>query len=177
MDPFIGEIRAFPFSFPPRSWALCNGQMLAISTNSALFSILGITYGGNGETTFCLPNLQGRVIVAPGQGPGEVWDWGQVKGADGVALPSTAMPAHIHQITGMNNPGTVPAPNDTCYLGRDVRGGSGVIRYMQTGGSTSAAMATNMLALSGETAPHENRQPFLVMNYCIALSGIWPARN
>ncbi|MBO9678771.1 MAG: phage tail protein [Acidovorax sp.] len=178
MDQFIGEIRAFPFSFAPKDWALCNGQLLAISSNTALFSILGTIYGGNGTTTFGLPNLQGRVIVAPGQGPGlSLWDLGQEEGSDSVTLLSTEMPAHNHMITGMNNPGAQPAPNGNCYLCRDVRGGSGVIQYMQTGGSPSASMAPNTLGASGGTTPHENRQPFLVLNYCIALKGEFPARN
>jgi microcystin-dependent protein len=178
MDQFIGEIRAFPFSYAPKDWALCNGQLLAISSNTALFSILGINYGGNGTVTFGLPNLQGRVIVAPGQGPGlSPWDLGQAEGEDNVTLLSTQMPLHSHTVSGMNNPGTETVPNGNCYLSRDVRGGSGVIQYMQTGGTPAAAMAPETLLPSGASMPHENRQPFLVLNYCIALRGEFPARN
>jgi microcystin-dependent protein len=178
MDQFIGEIRAFPFSFAPKDWALCNGQVLPITSNTALFSILGTTYGGDGKTTFGLPDLQGRVIVSPGQGPGlSPWFWGEIAGSDSVTLLSSEMPMHNHQITGMNNTGTVPAPDSNSYLSRDSRGGSGVIQYMQTGGTPSAPMAPNTLLPSGGTTPHENRQPFLVLNYCIALRGEFPARN
>lgn len=178
MDQFIGEIRAFPFSYAPKDWALCNGQVLAISGNTTLFSLIGTYYGGNGQTTFGLPNLQGRVVVAPGQGPGlSPWDVGQMEGADSVTLLPTEMPMHTHPVTGMNNAGTEIVPNATCYLSRDVRGGSGVIQYMQTGGTPSTAMAPNTLLPNGGSTPHENRQPFLVLNYCIALRGTFPARN
>ena len=178
MDQFIGEIRAFPFNFAPKNWALCNGQLLAISSNTALFSIIGTYYGGDGKVTFGLPNLQGRVIVAPGQGPGlSPWDLGEVQGSDNVTLLSTQMPMHSHQVTGMNNVGTLTAPDNTCYLSRDVRGGTGAIQYMQTGGNPAAAMAPNALLPTGGNLPHENRQPFLVLNYCIALQGEYPARN
>ena len=178
MEQFIGEIRAFPFSFAPKDWALCNGQLLAISSNTALFAILGTTYGGNGTTTFGLPDLQGRVVVGAGQGPGlSPWTLGEMVGEDSVTLLSPQMPAHSHQITGMNNPGTETAPNAACYLSRDVRGGSGVIQYMQTGGNPSTAMEPNTLLPNGGSTPHENRQPFLVLNYCIALRGTFPARN
>jgi microcystin-dependent protein len=178
MDQFIGEIRAFPFNFAPRNWALCNGQLLPIASNAALFSIIGTYYGGDGTATFGLPNLQGRVIVGPGQGPGlSEWGLGEVQGIDSVTLLSSEMPMHNHQVIGMNNIGTETAPNNTCYLSRDVRGGTGTIQYMQTGGSPSAVMAPNTLLSSGGTQPHENRQPFVVLNYCIALQGEYPARN
>lgn len=178
MDQFIGEIRAFPFNFPPVGWAFCNGQVLAISTNTALFSILGTVYGGDGKTTFGLPNLQGRVVVAPGQGPGlSPWALGEPAGVDNVTLLPAEMPVHGHQVTGMNNLGTELVPGNTSYLSRDVRGGSGVIQYMRTGGPSSTIMAPNALGVSGGSQPHENRQPFQVLNYCIALVGIFPSRN
>ena len=178
MDQFIGEIRAFPFNFAPKNWALCNGQLLAIASNTALFSIIGTYYGGDGKVTFGLPNLQGRVIVSPGQGPGlSEWVLGETQGSDNVTLLSAEIPVHSHQVIGMDNAGTETAPNGTSYLTRDVRGGTGTIQYMQTGGSPSAAMAPNTLLPSGGTLPHENRQPFLVLNYCIALQGEYPARN
>ncbi|WP_312564422.1 tail fiber protein [Diaphorobacter sp.] len=178
MDQFIGEIRAFPFSFAPKGWALCDGQLMAIASNTALYSILGVTYGGDGKTTFGLPNLPGYVVVAPGQGPGlSPWERGETRGQDSVTLLSTEMPMHTHQITGMNNPGVESAPSSNSYLSRDVRGGSGIVQYMQTGGTPSASMAPTALSFSGGTLPHENRQPFLVLNYCIALQGEFPARN
>ena len=178
MEQFIGEIRAFPFVFAPKDWAFCNGQLLAISSNTALFSILGVAYGGDGHTTFGLPNLQGRVVVGCGQGTGLTpWLPGDAAGSDNVTLSPPEMPMHAHQITGMNNAGTQLTPDSNCYLSRDVRGGSGVIQYMQTGAPPSTPMAPTTLGVSGGTQPHENRQPFLVLNYCIALTGIFPARN
>ncbi|RZJ61918.1 MAG: phage tail protein [Acidovorax sp.] len=178
MEQFIGEIRAFPFAFAPKNWALCNGQLLAISSNTALFSILGVAYGGDGKSTFGLPNLQGRVVVGAGpDGPLAPWVPGQVAGSDNVTLLPAEMPMHNHQITGMNNTGTAPTPSSTSYLSRDGRGGGGIIQYMQTGATPSTLMAPNTLGPSGGTQPHENRQPFLVMNYCIALSGAFPPRN
>lgn len=178
MDQFIGEIRAFPFSFAPKDWALCNGQILTINSNTALYAILGNIYGGDGKTTFALPNLAGYVAVAPGQGPGlSPWTLGEQAGSDYVTLLPTEIPMHNHLVTGMDNPGSQLAPDSSCYLSRDVRGGSGVVQYMQTGGTPSSMMATNALGPSGATQPHENRQPFLVMNYCIALRGDFPPRN
>ena len=178
MEQFIGEIRAFPFSFPPKNWAYCNGQIMTIASNTALFSVLGTTYGGDGTTTFALPNLQNRVVLAPGQGPGlSKWDLGEMVGTDSVTLMPTDMPLHNHLITGMNNAGTEPTPKGDAYLSRDVRGGSGVIQYMQTGAALSTPMASNSISVNGGTQPHENRQPFLVLRYCIATYGDFPPRN
>lgn len=175
MEPFVGEIRQFPFNFAPRDWALCNGQILSIQSNTALFSILGTSYGGNGTTTFGLPNLMGNVVT--GADPQQSWPVGAVDGADSVTLLSTEMPMHTHLLTGLNNPGTQTAPDSTSYLAFDSRGGSGVIRYMRTSGTPSVNMAPNMLAPTGGNQAHENRQPFLVLNFCIALRGVFPPRN
>jgi microcystin-dependent protein len=179
MDPFIGEIRLLPFSFAPHNWALCNGQTLAIQSNTALFSIIGTTYGGNGTTNFQLPNLQGQVVAGVGQGPGlRDWAWGEQDGADSVTLLSTEMPAHNHTLTGLNNPGTLPSPTASTYLAKDARGGSGVVTYMQTApGTLDTAMAPQTLGLNGGGEAHENRQPVIALNYCIALTGVFPARN
>lgn len=177
MEPFVGEIRLLPFSFAPKNWALCNGQLLAIQSNTALFSIIGTTYGGNGTTTFQLPNLQARVVAGVGTAPGlSDWGWGEEKGADSVALAVAEMPAHSHSLNGFNNIGTVTAPAANTYLARDGRGG-GVVNYTLTPGTTNAAMDPQALQPSGGGQPHENRQPFLAVNYCIALVGNYPARN
>lgn len=178
MDPFIGEIRLLPFSFAPRNWALCNGQILSIASNTALFSIIGTTYGGNGTTTFQLPNLQGQVVTGVGQGPGlRAWDWGEQFGDNGVTLISTEMPAHNHTLTGLNNLGSLSSPAANTYLAKDGRSG-GIVNYMQAApGTLNTAMAPPTLGISGDGQPHENRQPFLALNYCIALYGVFPARN
>ncbi|PIW60182.1 tail fiber protein [Shewanella sp. CG12_big_fil_rev_8_21_14_0_65_47_15] len=178
MDPFIGEIRLLPFSFAPHNWALCNGQILSIASNTALFSIIGITYGGNGTTTFQLPNLQGQVVAGVGQGPGlRTWDWGEPFGENDVTLLATEMPAHNHTLTGLNNPGTLPSPAANTYLAKDGRSG-GFVNYMQAApGTLNTAMAPQTLGISGGGQAHENRQPFIALNYCIALYGVFPARN
>lgn len=177
MEPFIGEIRLFPFNFAPRDWALCDGQLLPISTNTALFSIVGTTYGGDGRNTFGLPNLQGQVVVGVGQGPGlSDWMWGERYGADEVTLISAQIPAHNHLLTGLNNPGTLPTPESNSYLAKDTRAG-GLVNYMKAGGAPNTTMAVQTLGVSGGNQSHENRQPFLALNYCIALFGIFPSRN
>jgi microcystin-dependent protein len=178
MEPFIGEIRLLPFSFAPKNWALCNGQLIPIQQNTALFSIIGTTYGGNGTTNFQLPNLQGQVVAGVGQGPGlSLWSWGEQQGEDSVTLLTTEMPAHNHLITAMNNAGTAPTPAADAYLAKDIRGGSGVINYMLAPGTTNTTMAAQTIGVSGGGTAHENRQPFLALNYCIALAGVFPARN
>ncbi|EIK44574.1 Tail Collar domain protein [Cellvibrio sp. BR] len=179
MEPFIGEIRLLPFSFAPKNWALCNGQLLSIASNTALFSIIGTTYGGNGTTTFQLPNLQGQVVAGVGQAPGlSNWAWGEQIGQDSVTLLTTEMPAHTHTLTGLNNPGTLPSPAANSYLAKDIRGGGGIVNYMQTApGSINSTMAPQTMGISGGSLPHENRQPFIALNYCIALTGIFPSRN
>lgn len=178
MEPFIGEIRLLPFSFAPKNWALCNGQILPIQQNTALFSIIGTTYGGNGTTNFQLPNLQGQVVAGVGQGPGlSLWSWGEQQGENGVTLLTTEIPAHNHLITAMNNPGSAPTPAADAYLAKDVRGGAGVINYMLTPGAANTAMAPQTIGVTGGNTAHENRQPFLALNYCIALAGVFPARN
>jgi len=177
MEPFVGEIRLLPFSFAPKNWALCNGQLLAIQSNTALFSIIGTTYGGNGTTTFQLPNLQGQTVAGVGAGPGlSDWSWGETRGENSVALVATEMPAHSHSVTGYNNPGTAATPAANAYLARDTRGG-GVVNYMLTPGAANAAMGPQALQPTGGGQPHENRQPFIALNYCIALYGVFPARN
>ena len=178
MEPFIGEIRLLPFSFAPKNWALCNGQLLPIQSNTALFSIIGVTYGGNGTTNFQLPNLQGQVVAGVGQGPGlRMWDWGEQQGEDGVTLLTTEMPAHNHLITAMNNPGNAATPAADSYLAKDIRGGSGVVNYMLAPGTVNTSMAPQTIGINGGGQAHENRQPFLALNYCIALTGMFPARN
>lgn len=178
MEPFVGEIRLLPFSFAPKNWALCNGQILAIQSNTALFSIIGTAYGGNGTTNFQLPNLQGQVVAGVGQGPGlSPWSWGEQQGEDGVTLLTTEIPAHNHLITAMNNPGSASTPAADTYLAKDVRGGAGVINYMLAPGVTNTVMAPQTIGVTGGNTAHENRQPFLALNYCIALYGIYPPRN
>ena len=177
MDYYLGEIRQFAFYFAPRGWALCNGQLMPIQQYSALFALLGTYYGGDGKTTFGLPNLQGRVPL--GMDPNANWPIGAEKGSDSVELTQGEMPTHNHAVIGLNNAGTKASPETGCYLGFDARGGSGVIRYMQANvAAPSTTLAPTTLGPSGGSTAHENRQPFLALSYCIAISdGIFPPRN
>jgi microcystin-dependent protein len=173
--PFLGEIRMFGFNFPPRGWAFCSGQLLPISQNTALFAILGTTYGGNGQTTFALPNLQGSAPLHAGQGPGLTNRLlGDTGGSPAVTLITTQMPLHNHALQCSTNladqqgaAGNIPAPG-VARRGQNF--------YASTGG-TNPAMQSSLVGLAGGSLPHNNLPPFLTVNFCIALQGIFPARN
>ncbi|HXD11427.1 MAG TPA: tail fiber protein [Anaerolineales bacterium] len=172
-DPFVAEIRIFPFNFAPRGWAWCDGQLLPLSQNTALFSLLGTTYGGNGMSNFALPDLQGRVPMHPGQGPGlSLHDLGETGGSDTVTLLESEIPSHSHAfMTFPSQPGNVKIP------------GSAVAPARSSGGSAyvTAAnlqnMAAESLAPAGGDAPHNNMQPYLTFYFCIALQGVFPPRG
>lgn len=180
MDQFIGEIRVFPYNFAPQGWALCNGQLMAISSNTALFSIIGTVYGGDGKTTFALPNLMGRVVPGVGRGPGlSQWNLGQVEGENQVTLLETEMPAHSHSLTALNTNGATGTPDENSFLAKDVRGGGGTVNYMNNsqGLAPDIIMSSMAATPSGGSQAHENRQPYLALNFCIAVDGIFPPRN
>jgi microcystin-dependent protein len=170
-QPFIGEIRIFGFNFAPRGWAFCNGQLLAIAQNTALFSLLGTTYGGNGQTTFALPNLQSRVPVHFGQGPGlSSYALGQEAGSESVTLIQNEIPAHVHTVspscsTDDPNAGS-PKNNFPAAAGTPI--------YSNT---SNAVMGVSNTSIVGGSQPHNNIQPYLALNFCIALQGIFPSRN
>jgi microcystin-dependent protein len=165
-QPFIGEIILFAGNFAPRGWAFCNGQLLAISQNTALFAILGTTYGGNGQTTFALPDLRGRVPIHPGQGPGlSMYDLGQVGGTETVTLNVNEMPQHTHRQPATNGEQTTNRPNGALPAGGGV--------YAEDSDGSMLAPATTV----GGSQPHNNIQPYLGVNFIIALEGIFPARN
>ena len=164
--PFIGQIRMFGFNFAPRGWAQCNGQTLTIAQNTALFSLLGTTYGGNGQTTFALPNLQGRTPLHSGSGPGlSLRTLGQQGGSEAVTLATTQLPVHTHAPAASNAAPTVGPPAGNFWA----QG-----RYSTTG---NAAMLHADIGNTGGGQGHENRSPYLVVNFCIALTGIFPTRN
>jgi microcystin-dependent protein len=166
MDPFVAEIRIFPFNFAPKGWAWCDGQLLPLSQNTALFSLLGTTYGGNGQTTFALPDLRGRAPLSPGQGPGLAsYSLGEVGGVESVTLLSTQMPAHTHAQPAANGQQTTNRPNGAV----PARGGV----YADSGDGA----ALDPTSSAGGSQPHENRSPYLALNYIIALEGIYPSRN
>lgn len=168
-EQYLSEIRMVAFNFPPKGWAFCNGQILSIQQNQALFSILGTTYGGNGQTTFALPNLQGRVPLHFGSSPqGGSYTLGQIAGEPAVTLISSQMPAHTHQVKANSGANTNAASNTA------VPGGGGAPGY---GSATDTAMNPQIVGMTGGSQPHNNMQPYLVINFCIALVGIFPSRN
>jgi len=168
-DPFIGTIQIFGFNFPPRGWAMCNGQLLSIAQNTALFSLLGTTYGGDGQTTFALPDLRGRFPNHQGQGPGlSNYDIGQVAGSETVTLLNTNLPAHTH---GLRAGTTSTTKNPT---GKFIGLSSGGAAYTAT---QTGLMASNAIDPAGGSQPFPNLNPYLTLNFCIALVGIFPSRN
>lgn len=171
-DPFVAEIRIFPFNFAPRGWAWCDGQLLPLSQNTALFSLLGTTYGGNGKSNFALPDLQGRAPMHPGQGPGlSLHDLGETGGSETVALLASEIPAHTHpvRIDVMNGPAEESSP-DGQALGLSSRGIYAALPVQST-------MSPNALSPAGGDLPHNNMQPYLTMYFCIALQGVFPPRT
>jgi microcystin-dependent protein len=174
-DPYVGEIRAVGYNFAPTGWAQCNGQLLAISQNTALFSLLGTTYGGNGTSNFALPNLQGSCPVQSGQGPGLSYiDLGETGGDPTVTLQTQQLAAHTHAIGVVNASGTQNTPAN----GALAEARTGRVADLQYGaGVTQVAMNPAMLALAGNNQPHNNLPPYLVVNFIIALQGIFPPRS
>jgi microcystin-dependent protein len=174
MDPFVAEIRIFPFNFAPRGWAWCDGQLLPLSQNTALFSLLGTTYGGNGKSNFALPDLQGRAPMHPGQGPGlSLHDLGETGGSETVSLLESEIPSHGHGLRGSASPGDSPLPTDNQF-GRTV----GATPYLAASPTPPlVAMSDQALAPAGGDQPHNNMQPFLTFYFCIALQGVFPPRG
>lgn len=162
--PFLGEIKIISWNFAPKGWAFCNGQFLPINQNQALFSILGTTYGGNGQTTFALPDFRGRVPIHQGDG----FVTGQAGGQEFHTVTMSEMPAHNHFVNANNNPGTTNDPLNN-YLAN-----SNVSPYRTVASTT---MHPGEITNVGGSQPHENRQPYLVLNFIIALVGIFPSRN
>lgn len=171
MDPFVAEIRLFPFNFAPKGWAMCDGQLLPISQNTALFSLLGTTYGGNGTSNFALPNLQGAVALHPGQGPGlSDYDLGQAGGSETITLLTSEIPSHSHQAKCSSTTGNDYGPAGD-FWAPDVTGNP------QYGTTAATTMAADAVGAGGSSLPHNNMQPYLVLNYCIALQGVFPPRS
>jgi len=172
--PFLGEVRAWACNFAPYQWAFCQGQILPISQYSALFSLLGTYYGGNGTSNFALPDLRGRVPMKYGQAPsGDVYSLGEVAGSELITLISTTMPLHTHNVFGTSVSGGAQNPADGGVLGTDGRGAA----FYATAVSLTNINQGTASIYQGGNQPHENRQPYLAINWCIALAGIFPARN
>lgn len=179
-DSYVGEIRALGFNFAPVNWAKCNGQLISIASNQALFSLLGTTYGGDGVTTFALPNLQTRIPLGTQQGLGlSDYELGETVGASSVTLLTAEMPAHAHTLNAgvlspANSAQNVPAPtaNSTAFFGL-----SGPNDAYSDATATNTSFSPQAIAVAGGSQPHENQQPYLALNYCICLYGTFPSRN
>jgi len=172
MDPFVAEIRIFPFNFAPKGWAFCDGQLLPLSQNTALFSLLGTTYGGDGKSNFALPDMQGNAPMHPGQGPGlSLHDLGETGGSETVTLLESEIPAHSHSLMV-----------DAADPGED-RTPAGEALARSTGGNLYAAptsvvqLSFNATSPAGGDQPHNNMQPYLTLSFCIALQGVFPPRT
>ncbi|MGC4104141.1 phage tail protein [Ferruginibacter sp.] len=171
VDSYMSEIQIFAFPFAPRYWAQCNGQQMSIAQNQALFSLLGTTFGGNGTTTFNLPDLRGRTPISSGNAPsGANYTLGQMAGEENHTLLMTEMPAHSHTMLASTNNADQPAPNGNLLA-------AGGTAALYSAGQTSTPMAANMIANAGNSQGHPNIQPYLALNFCICLQGIFPSRN
>jgi microcystin-dependent protein len=170
-NPFLAEIRIFPFNFPPKGWAFCDGQILPLSQNTALFSLLGTTYGGDGKSNFALPDFQGNAPMHPGQGPGlSLHDLGETGGSDTVTLLESEMPSHWHAVNASQSDGTGRVPS-----GQYLAGGIGLAMYASPG--TIAPLSARAVPPAGGNQPHNNLMPYLTLNFCIALQGVYPPRT
>ncbi len=170
-DPFVAEIRMFPFNFAPSGWAFCDGQLLPLSQNTALFSLLGTTYGGNGKSNFALPNMQGNAPMHWGQGPGlSLHDLGETGGSDTVSLLESEMPNHKHNLQASEEDGNRPNPSGA-YLG------TGTDMFVPSATGFNGQLALDAISPVGGDQPHNNLMPYLVVNFCIALQGVFPPRT
>ena len=173
-DPFVAEIRILPFNFAPKGWAWCDGQLLPLSQNTALFSLLGTTYGGNGKSNFALPDLQGRAPMHPGQGPGlSLHDLGETGGSETVTLLESEIPSHSHIFRGNFNTADVNDPSPARSLARSNPGQL----YQSNTASNLTQMAPEALTPAGGDQPHNNLMPYLTYYFAIALQGVFPPRG
>jgi microcystin-dependent protein len=172
-DPFVAEIRIFPFNFPPTGWAFCDGQLMPISQNTALFSLLGTFYGGDGKSTFALPDMQGNAPMFWGQGAGlSLHDLGEIGGSETVSLLVSEMPFHTHTMQGFGTPADLKEPQDGTVLTRSLNGD-----IYNTAAANIVQLAPQALTPAGGSLPHNNMMPYLTLNFCIALQGVFPPRQ
>jgi microcystin-dependent protein len=180
MNPFLGQISLLGCNFAPQGWALCQGQVLSISQNSALFALLGTNFGGDGRSNFQLPDLRGRAPVGFGQGPGlSAYGIGQIGGSETISLSSANYPAHSHTLFAAASAATENTPNGRIEAQGQTGGRGGTLNlalYSGSGPPTTLATAA-LTAAAGGGQPHNNLQPYLALNFCIALQGIFPARS
>jgi microcystin-dependent protein len=167
-EPFLSEIKIVSFNFPPKGWALCNGQFLPINQNQALFALLGTTYGGNGQTTFALPNLRGRVPIHMGNGH----TLGEAAGTTSVTVNIQQLPTHQHFLSATTIPATTNQPTNALMLAQSTNS-----QLYAPASNALTAMAPNAISSVGGSQPHNNMMPYLVLNFIIALQGIFPSQN
>jgi microcystin-dependent protein len=174
MDPFVAEIRIFPFNFAPKGWAFCDGQILPLSQNTALFSLLGTTYGGDGKSNFALPDMQGNAPMHPGQGPGlSLHDLGETGGSETVTLLESEIPSHSHTMVAYTVAGNRLTPG-----GNSLSRANGSTPYLTNSPQPPTVnMSDNAVTPAGGDQPHNNMQPYLTLNFCIALQGVYPPRT
>ena len=174
-DQFVAEIRIFPFNFAPTGWAFCNGQLMPISQNTALFSLLGTNYGGDGKSTFALPNMQDASPMQPGESQGglSAHSLGETGGTAFVTLLASEMPVHTHSIGTMSDPASLQIPGPDRVVARSVN----ATAYQTNTTANLQPMSPNQLAIAGQSLPHNNLQPYLTLSFCIALQGIFPPRT
>lgn len=177
MEPFIGQICLFGFNYAPQGWAQCNGQTLSIAQNAALFSLLGVTYGGDGVSTFALPNLQGRVALGQGNGLSS-YGMGQMGGAESVTLSVNQMPKHNHTLTGSGSAAAANTLNGNVLASSNGSTSGEEPVTVNAYGPAGETVTADFSAISpmGGNQPFDVRQPYLCLNYCIALQGVWPSR-
>lgn len=176
-NPFVAEIRIFAGNFAPKGWALCDGQLLPISQNTALFSLLGTTYGGDGKSNFALPNLQGSAPMHPGQGAGlSLHNLGETGGSQTVTLLETEIPSHSHTVQAVDAAGNRDIPTSALWASA-ASGRQTVPMYGASAGATTGNLAPSALSITGGDLPHNNLQPYLGLTFIIALQGVFPARS
>jgi microcystin-dependent protein len=170
-NPFVAEVRIFAFNFAPKGWAFCDGQLLPISQNTALFSLLGTMYGGDGKSTFALPDFQGSVVIHAGQGQGlSLYDQGQTGGAEFITLLESEMPAHSHGLVGDEDDASFKTPQNMILAG-------GNAMYRSTNPTVDTTLNFQSLSPAGGSLPHNNMMPYLTLNFCIAMQGVFPPRG
>lgn len=176
-NPFVAEIRIFGFTFAPRNWAFCDGQLLSIAQNTALFSLVGTYYGGNGQTTFGLPNFQGCTGVHQGTGPGlSTYDLGELSGTTTVTLTQGQLPLHTHAVNAivpLTLTQELHSPTAAAFLASS----SPDFVYSDAAPSPNTSLSPTAITVAGQGLPHDNMQPYLVVNFCICMAGVFPARN
>jgi microcystin-dependent protein len=170
-QPFIGEIRMFGFNYAPAGWAFCDGQLMPISENDALFQLIGTTYGGDGQETFALPNLQSRIPLHQGTGPGgTTYQLGEMAGVEEVTLTVNQIPTHNHAVAGNSGAGNSASPTNNVWA---ANANTAAVQYV-AGASANANMNNSTIGPSGGSQPHENMMPFLTISFCISLFGLFP---